>query len=236
MRQAAAANMDRAAPCCYRLAIRPLALSTSRFLSSCLRAGATSGRNSSDGGRAAKREESSGQRSSSREGDGNALDLLAVAVVADTGRGLTLAAVFDRANANDVRVDGARDAVVDLEVQLGQRVLAVDRRVREVADCGRLDHVAHGEALDSLVLGHAAAAVAAAHRLDVACNSTAIDESATGRGGQAGKRSQGLTAAVLVTPVSTSLGRHSCCVESRLWAAVVVVGRAFSPLTARCVG
>ena len=43
----------------------------------------------------------------------------------------------------------------------------VDRRLVDVANGGRLDHVAHGEALDGLVLGDTAGAVGATDGLGV---------------------------------------------------------------------
>ena len=42
-------------------------------------------------------------------------------------------------------MDGARDAVDDLDVELGQDVLLVDGGFGNVSDSGRLDHVSDGE-------------------------------------------------------------------------------------------
>lgn len=97
------------------------------------------------------------------------------------GRG-TVPAASHRAHTHDVRVNGARDAVVDLEVELRENVFCkpggrarvsgtasydqrgaakwcdvvehtgVDGSLREIPDGGRLDHVANGEAANSLVL------------------------------------------------------------------------------------
>ena len=50
-------------------------------------------------------------------------DLLAVLVEADADGRRTVAAADTRTNTDDVGVDRARDAVVDLEVQLGESVL-----------------------------------------------------------------------------------------------------------------
>jgi hypothetical protein len=105
---------------------------------------------------------------------------------------------------DDLAVDGARNAVLKLQVHLGDRVLGEDGGIGDIPDGGRLDHVADGEPLDGLydvvsmdveieesriegremmmdsgirktttmraylVLGGAAGAVGAAHRLDVA--------------------------------------------------------------------
>ncbi len=75
-------------------------------------------------------------------------------------------------------MDSARNAVLQLEVHLGDGVLGEDGGVGDVADGGALDHVADGESLDGLVLGGAAGAVGAADRLHVAAaflvTSTAI--------------------------------------------------------------
>lgn len=49
-------------------------------------------------------------------------------------------------------VDGARDTVGKTDVELGEGVLGVHRGLREVSDGSSLDHVLHGESLDSLVL------------------------------------------------------------------------------------
>ena len=44
----------------------------------------------------------------------------------------------------------------------------VHARLADITDCRRLDHVAHSEALDGLVLGDASRAVRAADEVDVA--------------------------------------------------------------------
>lgn len=65
-------------------------------------------------------------------------------------------------------MDSARDTVCKLDVELGERVLGVDRGVRKVTDGGGLDDVADSESLDGLVLGDSAGAVGAADESDVA--------------------------------------------------------------------
>jgi hypothetical protein len=65
-------------------------------------------------------------------------------------------------------MNSTADAVLQLEVHLGDGVLGEDGGVGDVADGGALDHVADGESLDGLVLGRAARAVGAADRLHVA--------------------------------------------------------------------
>jgi len=62
-------------------------------------------------------------------------------------------AVLPRADADHLRVDGGRDAVVDLAVDLGEHVPVDHRRVLEVSDRRGVDDVADDEALDGLVLG-----------------------------------------------------------------------------------
>lgn len=90
---------------------------------------------------------------------------------------------------DNLAVNGARDAVLQLEVHLGNRVLSEHRGIRDITcggedmvsnrcssnrwcrrrtDGSGLNHVADGEALDGLVLGSASRAVGAADGLDVA--------------------------------------------------------------------
>jgi hypothetical protein len=64
-------------------------------------------------------------------------------------------------------VDGARDTVLQLQVHLGDGVLREDGGIGDVTDSSRLNHVADGESLDSLILGGASRAVAASDGLDV---------------------------------------------------------------------
>jgi hypothetical protein len=91
-------------------------------------------------------------------------------------------------------VDGARDAVLELQVHLGDGVLGEHRGIRDITcpdgqscssciagvipglvgggfgrhtDGSRLDHVADGESLYRLVLGGASRAVGAADGLDM---------------------------------------------------------------------
>lgn len=49
-------------------------------------------------------------------------------------------------------MDGARNTVGKTDVELREGVLGVNRGLREVSNGGSLNHVLHGESLDSLVL------------------------------------------------------------------------------------
>ena len=59
------------------------------------------------------------------------------------------------AHAHDASVDGARDAIDHLHVELWEGEGRVDAGIAEIALRGRIRHVAHLEALHRLVLGHA---------------------------------------------------------------------------------
>lgn len=82
-------------------------------------------------------------------------------------------------------MDGTRDTVGDLDVELGQGVLGVDRSVRDVTDGSGLNDVADSESLDCLVLGHTSGAVRASDESDVASavlvSSTVLIEGKQGR-------------------------------------------------------
>jgi len=68
---------------------------------------------------------------------------------------------------DDLGVNGARHAVVELSVQLGQSVHVVDGGVRDIPDGGGFDDVADHELLDRLVLGGAPGTISASDGLDV---------------------------------------------------------------------
>ena len=65
-------------------------------------------------------------------------------------------------------VDGTRDTVYDLDVELWESVLGVDGSIRDVTDGSSLYDVSDGESLDGLVLGNSSRAVGASHKGDVA--------------------------------------------------------------------
>ena len=65
-------------------------------------------------------------------------------------------------------MDGARDAVVKLGIQLGQLVAGVHTGVGDVPHSGGLHNVPDDELLDGLVLGTGLGAVGAADELHMA--------------------------------------------------------------------
>jgi hypothetical protein len=69
-----------------------------------------------------------------------------------------------------VGVTGARHAVLELNVQLGQLVFLNARGLHQILDGGRVNHVSHVEALDGLILGGAAKAVIATDRVNMSAS------------------------------------------------------------------
>ena len=65
-------------------------------------------------------------------------------------------------------MDGARDAVVKLGIQLGQLVAGVDAGLRDVPHSCSLHDIPDHKLADRLILRDGLGAVAAAHILDVA--------------------------------------------------------------------
>lgn len=84
--------------------------------------------------------------------------------------GVARLAVHHRAGTHGAAVDGARNAEALLHVQLRHReVLAVDRgRLRHIAGRSGIQHAAHHEAADGLILRRQTTAVEAVDRLDAA--------------------------------------------------------------------
>jgi len=95
------------------------------------------------------------------------VDFLAVLVVSNAGWRSTVAATFARADTNDLSVDGAGDAVLQLQVHLWDAVFGENGGIGDITDSGRLDHVTDRESLDRLVLWRTSRAVAAPNGLDV---------------------------------------------------------------------
>lgn len=83
------------------------------------------------------------------------VDLLSVLVESNTRRWSSYSSSFSGSHSNDLGVNGAGDAVVQLVVQLRESVLLIDRGIGNVPDRCGLNHVSHCESLDSFVLGHA---------------------------------------------------------------------------------
>jgi hypothetical protein len=95
---------------------------------------------------------------------------------ADTHGGSANATLGDRTRANKTSVDSARDAVLSLDVELGEDVSAggVDGSRSEITLSSSLNHVADEETLDSLILGDATSAVGAADGDNVATALTVL--------------------------------------------------------------
>jgi len=96
------------------------------------------------------------------------VDLLAILVVPNTWWGSAVAAAFSGTDTNDFAVDGAGNAVLELQVHLWNGVFGEDRGIGDIADGGRFNHVPDGEPLDCLVLWCASRAVGATDRLYMA--------------------------------------------------------------------
>jgi len=95
---------------------------------------------------------------------------------ADTDRGSTDTTVNGRTGANHASVSSARNAVLSLDVELGEDIGTggVDGSRSEITLSSSLDHVADKETLDSLILGDAAGAVGAADSGDVTTTLTIL--------------------------------------------------------------
>ena len=67
-------------------------------------------------------------------------------------------------------MDSARDAILELDIDLGQSkgLLVVCIVVFDVSLRGAVDHLAHLESFDRLVLGNETGAVVATHRIGMA--------------------------------------------------------------------
>jgi hypothetical protein len=74
---------------------------------------------------------------------------------------LSTSTAYAGASAHDTSVDAARDAVLLLDVDLGQGegLLGVGGVLLDISPGGTVDHLSHLETLDSLVLGHATGTV-----------------------------------------------------------------------------
>lgn len=95
-------------------------------------------------------------------------DVRLLVTAAETSGRLASAAVDGVTATDDVGVDGARHAVLHLQVKLGDLVNVVDAGLLHVSLSGGLNHVADLETLHSLILGNATGAVGTANRVYVA--------------------------------------------------------------------
>ena len=68
-------------------------------------------------------------------------------------RGSADAAVGPGATTDDTLMDGGLNAVVHLEVELGELVLLVGRGILDITEGGSIDNVAYDETFDCLILG-----------------------------------------------------------------------------------
>lgn len=80
----------------------------------------------------------------------------------------SVSSVDSRSDSDDSSVNGARNAVVQLVVQLGQGVLGVHGSLRQISNGSSLNHVSDGDSLDGLILGDTSGAVDTSDGLDVA--------------------------------------------------------------------
>ena len=73
------------------------------------------------------------------------------------------------ASTHDTSVDGARDTILLLNINLGQveLLLVIGRVLLDISPGGSVDHLSHLEALDRFVLGHDTGAVDAPHDVGV---------------------------------------------------------------------
>lgn len=96
------------------------------------------------------------------------VDLLAVLVETNTGGRVAVSSTNARSDSDNVGVNSARDAVHDLDVELGQSVFLVNGSLGQVTNGSSLNNVADSESLDGLVLRDGSGAVGASHKSDVA--------------------------------------------------------------------
>jgi len=95
-------------------------------------------------------------------------DFLAVFVVSNTRRRRAVSPALSGSHSHNLAVDSARDAVLQLQVHLGNCIFLEYRRIGDVTNGGGFHHVTDGESLDGLIFGCASRAVGAADGLDVA--------------------------------------------------------------------
>lgn len=64
-------------------------------------------------------------------------------------------------------MDSTRDAVVNLDIELRQCVLLIDRGITDISNSSRFNHVSDGKSLNGLILGYHTATVGASDRAGV---------------------------------------------------------------------
>ncbi|KAI0567143.1 40S ribosomal protein S26 [Gracilaria domingensis] len=101
-------------------------------------------------------------------------------------RGNTLGSHNLGPRANSLPMHGAGDAIVELDIELGELIIIDDASVVEIAKRRLVHDVTNGETLDGLVLGRLAA------------TAVAVDET-------------GVIAAMTVPAVISALHGHFCC-------------------------
>ncbi len=69
------------------------------------------------------------------------------------GRRVAVLSILSRTHSNNSLVDSSLNAVVLLNIELGEGVVLVDRGLLKVTERGSVDDVSDGESLDGLVLG-----------------------------------------------------------------------------------
>jgi hypothetical protein len=65
-------------------------------------------------------------------------------------------------------VDGARHAVCDFDIQLGNRIFRINRSLADIPNSSALHHVPHSETLDGFILWDGTRAVGTADESDMA--------------------------------------------------------------------
>jgi len=65
-------------------------------------------------------------------------------------------------------VNGTGDTVLQFQIHLRNSIIGENRRIGNIANGCRFNHIADGKSLDCLILGSASSTVRASYRLDMA--------------------------------------------------------------------